>query len=66
MFRSFGYLIKMYKVIIRCLEALDTLLRCMRLLYMVFRSFGCLIKMYEVIIRCLEALDTLLRCMRLL
>ena len=32
MFRSFGCLIKMYDVIIRCLEALDALLRCMRLL----------------------------------
>ena len=32
MFSSFGCLIKMYEVIIRCLEALDALLRCMRLL----------------------------------
>ena len=32
MFRSFGCLIKIYEVIIRCLEALDTLLRCIRLL----------------------------------
>ena len=44
-----GYLIKMYEVIIRCLEALDALLRCMRL------SIRCL-ESLDALLRCMRLL----------